>query len=182
MPAQQQSGGQVRGTDESDAASIDDSSDEASDLSDDSDDAGNSRLDRFLRKIHNVIRTHAERFGGVIYYHFRVHGGVVTTNEICNMLRRVARHERLPMRFHILWSGVLSEPDKYGRDKYRFFHCSSNNTEIISDTFVSSESFRVIRARLAGRNIIEELCKMFPDSKVKFVMLTNIVIKVFRRN
>jgi len=157
------------------------SHDDASDSSDDEDVSPSHGLASCLRKIHNVIRTHSERFGGVIYYYFRVKGPV-NTDVICDKLRRVVRHESLPMRFHILWAGILTETDQYGIDKYRFFHCSSNNTEILADTFVSSESFRIIRARLAGRNIVEELSKMFPNSKVKFVMLTNIVIKVFRRD
>jgi len=163
-----------------DGETSDEASDESSDDDDDVDEAGTSSLDRFLRSINALIRTHVERFGGVIYYHFRVNG-TVNTNDIINMMRRVLRHETLPLRFFIMWAGVLSETDHNGRDKYRFFH-SSRNTELLDDTFIDANSFQILREKLDDMDIVEMLNNERPDSKVKFVMLTNIVIKVFRRS
>jgi len=145
---------------------------------DDDDDEGDT-LTRHLIKINDLIRTHVEQFGGVIYYHFRVNG-TVNTNDIIHMMRCVLRQERLPMRFFIMWAGILTEPDKYGIDHFRFFH-SSRNTELLDDTFIDARSFQVLREKLDDMDIVEMLNNERPDSKVKFVMLTNIVIKVFRR-
>jgi len=131
-------------------------------------------LASYLQKIKSVIRTHAERFKGVIYYNFHT-GGRVSTDEICNMLRRVLKHEDMPIRFQLLWAGILREDGEY-----RYFH-SSNNTAFLSDTFTGTKSLPKIRAKLAGIDLVEQLSDEHPDSKAQFHLLTNIVVKVYRK-